>query len=304
MVGMWLQATITCRISLPTFAIGPIFLWYGLARDHVNSRPADVLVQGWDGGKPAAYDITVASLLTPVTLNSASASTTPKPKVLAEIYGQLNMSLVRSVARAIMGRENVQIGFDSKSKHHLVSATHMFNFFVPPSEAIKSEALLLTPVTQKSLSSKLDDHLFKALLDMSSIADKARLLSVFSPSCRFMAVCYSVLITCQAWILSLIPSWLFQQASFVMTTESAVMKASPGILRKISREGSLTTPSSAQNTTPPNTSTPSSLGHPSHKEHSVVMVVPSLVETPGEGSQNTARFESVQEVEAERLDLS
>ena len=57
----------------------------------------------------------------------------------------------------------------------------MFNSFLPPSEAINSEALLLTSVTQKSLSSKLDDHLFKVLLDMSSITDKARLLSVSSP---------------------------------------------------------------------------------------------------------------------------
>ena len=31
---------------------------YGLARDHVNSRPANVLVQGWDRGKPAAFDVT------------------------------------------------------------------------------------------------------------------------------------------------------------------------------------------------------------------------------------------------------
>ena len=53
--------------------------------------------------------------------------------------------------------------------------------FLPPSEAINLEALLLTPVTQKSLSSKLDDHLFKVLLDTSSIADKACLLSVSSP---------------------------------------------------------------------------------------------------------------------------
>ena len=29
----------------------------------------------------------------------------PKPKMVAEIYGRLNLSLVRSVARAIMGRE-------------------------------------------------------------------------------------------------------------------------------------------------------------------------------------------------------
>ena len=42
---------------------------YGLARDHVNSPPADVLVQGWNRGKPAAFDVTVASPITPVTLN-------------------------------------------------------------------------------------------------------------------------------------------------------------------------------------------------------------------------------------------
>ncbi|KAL5471131.1 hypothetical protein EMCRGX_G029214 [Ephydatia muelleri] len=72
-------------------------------------------------------------------------------------------------------------GFGPQSQHHLVSATQMFNSFLPPSEAINAEALLLTPVTQKSLSSKLDDYLFKVLLDMSSITDKARLLSVSSP---------------------------------------------------------------------------------------------------------------------------
>ena len=63
----------------------------------------------------------------------------------------------------------------------LVSAIQMFNSFLPSSEAINAEALLLTPVTQKSLSFKLDDYLLKVLLDMSSIADKARLLSVSSP---------------------------------------------------------------------------------------------------------------------------
>ena len=70
------------------------------------------------------------------------------------------------------------LGFGPQSQHHLVSATQMT--ILPPSEAINAEALLLTPVTQKSLSSKLDDYLFKVLLDMSSIADKARLLSVSS----------------------------------------------------------------------------------------------------------------------------
>ena len=45
---------------------------YGLSGDHINTRPADVLVQVWDRGKPAAFDITVTSPLTPATLRDTS----------------------------------------------------------------------------------------------------------------------------------------------------------------------------------------------------------------------------------------
>lgn len=48
-----------------------------LARDHVKTCPADILVQVWDRGKPAAFDVTVTSPLTPVSLNNASASEEP-----------------------------------------------------------------------------------------------------------------------------------------------------------------------------------------------------------------------------------
>ena len=46
----------------------------GLSRDHINSRPADVQVQSWDRGKPAVFDVTVASPLTPAALKEASVS--------------------------------------------------------------------------------------------------------------------------------------------------------------------------------------------------------------------------------------
>ena len=44
----------------------------GLLGSHNYSRPADVLVDGWDRAKPAACDVTITSPLTPVTLNEAS----------------------------------------------------------------------------------------------------------------------------------------------------------------------------------------------------------------------------------------
>ena len=135
---------------------------YGLSGDHINTRPADVLVQGWDRGKPAAFDITVTSPLTPATLRDASTfsgaaahaaecrkhSTNDarcqelgwvciplavetfghwgkeaqtcshacmasllsihqgrsKSVALFDIYSRMNMGLVRSISRAIMGR--------------------------------------------------------------------------------------------------------------------------------------------------------------------------------------------------------
>ena len=130
----------------------------GLSRVQSNSHPADELVDAWDRAKPAGFDVTVTSPLTPATLHDACNSAgvaahkaecrkhssndpncqelgwvcvplavesygnwgkeaqntfaglasilsisphCPKAKVLTEIHGRLNISLVRSVARVI-----------------------------------------------------------------------------------------------------------------------------------------------------------------------------------------------------------
>ena len=72
-------------------------------------------------------------------------------------------------------------GFGSKSVHHLSQAVEVFNNLVFPVEAINVESVLLSPPIQKTLSSKFDDHLFNNLITISSLADKARLLSISSP---------------------------------------------------------------------------------------------------------------------------
>ena len=43
-----------------------------MCRDNNHSRPADVLVEGWERGQPAALDITVTSPLTLVSLKESS----------------------------------------------------------------------------------------------------------------------------------------------------------------------------------------------------------------------------------------
>ena len=47
---------------------------HGLTRDHSHTRPADVLIAGWDRGRPAAFDVTVTSPLCPVILRESCRS--------------------------------------------------------------------------------------------------------------------------------------------------------------------------------------------------------------------------------------
>ena len=70
--------------------------------------------------------------------------------------------------------------FGSQSQCHLASAIHLLNSPVPLSESINSDVLLLTPVTQRAFLQAGRSSL-QRFLDMSSVADIARLLSVFFP---------------------------------------------------------------------------------------------------------------------------
>ena len=80
MEGLLFHGITTFVTPLPTSASEPTFQcnWKWdmglLSPNHSNSRPADILVQGWERGLPAAFDITVSSPLTPASLEEASAS--------------------------------------------------------------------------------------------------------------------------------------------------------------------------------------------------------------------------------------
>ena len=72
-------------------------------------------------------------------------------------------------------------GFGLHSSPHLSQAAEIFNSLVSPADAVSVGPLLTSPVSQNSLSGKLDDHVFNLLLNLSSVAGKARLLLVSSP---------------------------------------------------------------------------------------------------------------------------
>ena len=71
--------------------------------------------------------------------------------------------------------------YGSPSNHHLSDAIQKFNESVSPSDAIQSDDLVSSTVHQNQLSSKIDIHQFNNIMIISSVADKARLLSVSSP---------------------------------------------------------------------------------------------------------------------------
>ena len=50
---------------------GQVEVGSGLGLDRLHSRPADVLVNNWHLGKPAAFDLTITSPLNPITLTEA-----------------------------------------------------------------------------------------------------------------------------------------------------------------------------------------------------------------------------------------
>ena len=72
-------------------------------------------------------------------------------------------------------------GYGHQSHTHLAHAVEIFNSCVAPSETISLDSILTSPLGQKALSSKLDDLQSHALFNLSSVADRARLLSISAP---------------------------------------------------------------------------------------------------------------------------
>ena len=64
---------------------------------------------------------------------------------------------------------------------HLTNALDHFNSNVAPIKKLSVNSVVSSPVSQKLLSSKVNDYCFQVLFDQSSPANKARLLSVSAP---------------------------------------------------------------------------------------------------------------------------
>ena len=72
-------------------------------------------------------------------------------------------------------------GLASPSDNFLADAVNSYNRCVPPESAIDINSLTSSPCRQHTLSAALENIQFNSLFSQSSVADKARLLSVSSP---------------------------------------------------------------------------------------------------------------------------
>ena len=71
-------------------------------------------------------------------------------------------------------------GFATNTSRHILQSLDHFNACVSPAEAISIDELLISPTTQKMLSTKIENKQFQLLFDASSIPNRARLMSASS----------------------------------------------------------------------------------------------------------------------------
>eukprot|EP00731_Ephydatia_muelleri_P031407 Em0022g921a len=72
-------------------------------------------------------------------------------------------------------------GLSPSSDRYISSSLHLYNSLVDPQDSITHESVGDSPLSQKVLSSKIEDQQFNNLFHNASVADRARLLSISSP---------------------------------------------------------------------------------------------------------------------------
>ena len=72
-------------------------------------------------------------------------------------------------------------GLSPSSGKYISSSLHLYNSLVDPQDSITHESVGDSPLSQKVLSSKIEDQQFNNLFHNASVTDRARLLSISSP---------------------------------------------------------------------------------------------------------------------------
>ncbi|KAL5493834.1 hypothetical protein EMCRGX_G015066 [Ephydatia muelleri] len=168
---------------------------HNLTPDNSNTRPADILIPHWCMGRPAALDLSVSSPLNPLTLleagvmAGAAAKATEERKLKANTgkCADLGWVCVPFVAESHGAWGLTARDFFSKLESRLATSLRKSKSVVThelygrmSTNLVRANATAILS-RSKTLSSKFDDHLFNNLLTISSLADKARQMSISSP---------------------------------------------------------------------------------------------------------------------------
>ena len=96
-------------------------------------------------------------------------------------FGGLGLCSLSCHAAAAFISSHSSTGLGKLHNLHLQQAVTAYNSKVASHNAITVESVLASPIPQRELSSKIDEEQFKTLLEASSPANKARLLSISAP---------------------------------------------------------------------------------------------------------------------------
>ena len=116
------------------------------------------------------------------------------------------------------------------SSQYLSDAVGRFNQLVPAEDSIKFEDFLSSAISQGKLSEKLDNQLLSSLMEASTVANKARLLSVSLPH----AASWLSMPPCERQGLHLEPSQFQVAVKWWLGLDTLVMPNVHCVLKKVS----------------------------------------------------------------------
>eukprot|EP00731_Ephydatia_muelleri_P031102 Em0022g616a len=128
----------------------------------------------------ALFDDCVQQCFSECTAVDASAATWQQAQLSLK-RGGLGLRSLSFHSSAAYIASFLSSGLSPSSGRYISSSLHLYNSLVDPQDSITHESVGDSPLSQKVLSSKIEDQQFNNLFHNASVTDRARLLSISSP---------------------------------------------------------------------------------------------------------------------------
>ena len=128
----------------------------------------------------AQFDDCVQQCFSECTAVDASAATWQQAQLSLKRGGLGLRSLIYHSPAAYIA-SFLSTGLSPSSGRYISSSLHLYNSLVDPQDSLTPESVGDSPLSQKVLSSKIEDQQFNNLFHNASVTDRARLLSISSP---------------------------------------------------------------------------------------------------------------------------